>query len=48
MIGIMPPGADVMDVRTEIWLPLGLNPSNRRNRGQHSLRRDRPADSDGT
>ena len=26
VIGIMPPGADVMDNRTEIWLPLGLNP----------------------
>ena len=38
VIGIMPPGADVLDVRPEIWLPLGLNPSNRTNRGQHSLR----------
>ena len=27
VIGIMPPGADVMDNRTEIWLPLGLNPA---------------------
>ena len=26
VIGIMPPGADVMDNRTEIWTPLGLNP----------------------
>ena len=26
VIGIMPPGADVMDIRPEIWLPLGLNP----------------------
>jgi hypothetical protein len=25
VIGIMPPGADVMDNRTEIWTPLGLN-----------------------
>jgi predicted permease len=37
VIGIMPRGADVMDNRTEIWLPLGLNPANRRNRGNHFL-----------
>ena len=37
VIGIMPPGADVMDNRTEIWLPLGLNPGNRQNRGNHFL-----------
>jgi predicted permease len=37
VIGIMPPGADVMDNRTEIWTPLGLNPSNRQNRGSHFL-----------
>ena len=37
VIGIMPPGADVMDNRTEIWLPLGLNPGNRQNRGSHFL-----------
>ena len=37
VIGIMPPGADVMDNRTEIWMPLGLNPGNRRNRGNHYL-----------
>ena len=33
----MPPGADVMDNRTEVWLPLGLNPANRQNRGNHYL-----------
>ena len=38
VIGIMPPGADVLDIRPEIWLPLGLNPSNRANRLAHSLR----------
>ena len=38
VIGIMPPGADVLDIRPEIWLPLGLNPSNRGNRGAHYLR----------
>lgn len=37
VIGIMPPGADVMDNRTEIWMPLGLNPGNRQNRGNHFL-----------
>jgi putative ABC transport system permease protein len=37
IIGIMPPGADVMDNRTEIWMPLGLNPANRQNRGGHFL-----------
>ena len=37
VIGIMPPGADVMDNRTEIWMPLGLNPGNRQNRGSHFL-----------
>lgn len=37
VIGIMPPGADVMDNRTEIWMPLGLNPGLRQNRGSHFL-----------
>ena len=37
VIGIMPPGADVMDNRTEIWMPLGLNPGFRQNRGSHFL-----------
>ena len=37
VIGILPPGTDLMDTRTEIWLPLGLNPANRQNRGSHSL-----------
>jgi len=37
VIGIMPPGADVMDNRTQIWTPLGLNPANRQNRGNHYL-----------
>ena len=38
VIGIMPPGADVLDIRPEIWLPLGLTPSNRGDRRSHSLR----------
>jgi predicted permease len=37
IVGIMPPGLDLMDNRTEIWLPLGLNPANRQNRGSHFL-----------
>ena len=37
VLGIMPPGADVMDNRTEVWLPLGINPANRLNRGNHYL-----------
>jgi len=37
VIGIMPRGADVMDNRTEIWMPIQLNPNNRQNRGNHSL-----------
>ncbi len=37
VIGIMPRGADVMDNRTEIWMPLGLNPTNRLARGSHFL-----------
>jgi predicted permease len=37
VIGIMPPGADVMDNRTEMWFPLGLNPGVRTNRGSHFL-----------
>ena len=37
IVGIMPPGADVMDQRVQIWLPLGLNPADRANRAQHSL-----------
>jgi putative ABC transport system permease protein len=37
VIGILPPGTDLMDARTEIWLPLGLNPANRQNRGSHNL-----------
>jgi putative ABC transport system permease protein len=38
IIGIMPAGADVMDNRTEIWMPIGLNPNNRQQgRGSHFL-----------
>jgi predicted permease len=37
VIGIMQPGTDLMDNRTEIWLPLGLNRANRQNRANHYL-----------
>jgi predicted permease len=37
IIGVLPRGTDVMDNRTEIWMPLGLNPANRLNRGNHFL-----------
>ena len=37
VVGVLPPGTDLLDTRTEIWLPLGLNPANRQNRGSHSL-----------
>jgi predicted permease len=37
VVGIMPPGFDVMDNHVELWLPLDLDPSNRQNRGNHSL-----------
>jgi len=42
VIGVMPAGMDVMDNRTEIWLPLGLNPANRQNRGNPLPLLDRP------
>jgi predicted permease len=37
VIGIMPRGADVMDMRPEIWLPLGLSPLNPGDRRAHRL-----------
>lgn len=35
--GIMPPGADVMDHHTQVWLPLWLHPSMAEQRGAHVL-----------
>ena len=35
IIGIMPPGFDLADNRTQIWLPVRLNPANRLNRDFH-------------
>ena len=37
IVGILPPGADVMDHRTQVWLPLWLHPSLARQRGAHVL-----------
>ncbi len=37
ILGIMRPGFDVMDNRTEIWLPIGVHPVIRRLREQHIL-----------
>src|SRR5688572_14786483 len=37
VVGIMPAGFDVMDNHVEMWLPVQLKPSNRRNRGNHFL-----------
>jgi putative ABC transport system permease protein len=37
IVGIMPPGADVMDNHTEVWLPLWLHPNTARQRGAHVL-----------
>jgi putative ABC transport system permease protein len=37
VVGIMPPGFDVMDNKVEVWLPLRLDPANRQNRGNHYL-----------
>ena len=37
VIGVMPPKLDVMDNHVEVWLPLGLDPGNRQNRGSHYL-----------
>jgi predicted permease len=38
VIGIMPPGADVMDIRPDMWMPLGLTPHNPGDRRGHRLR----------
>jgi predicted permease len=37
IVGIMPPGADVMDNHTQVWLPLWLHPSTALQRGAHVL-----------
>jgi predicted permease len=37
IVGIMPPGADVMDNHTQVWLPLWLHPNTARQREIHVL-----------
>ena len=37
VIGILPPGVDLMDHQPEVWLPIGLNPADRKNRAGHFL-----------
>jgi hypothetical protein len=37
IVGIMPPEFDLHDSRSQLWIPLGLDPSNRQNRGSHFL-----------
>ena len=37
VIGIMPPGVDLMDSRPEIWLPIGIHPVIRQIRNSHVL-----------
>jgi predicted permease len=37
IVGIMPPGADVMDNHTQVWLPLWLHPNTARQREAHVL-----------
>jgi putative ABC transport system permease protein len=35
VVGVMPPGFDLHDSKAQLWLPLGLDPNNRQNRGSH-------------
>lgn len=37
VIGIFPPGVDMIDHHPDVWLPIGLNPADRRNRAGHFL-----------
>ena len=37
ILGIMPPGFDLHDSKSQLWVPLGLNRANRQNRGSHNL-----------
>ena len=37
VLGVMPPGFDLHDARAQLWVPLGLDPTNRQNRGSHFL-----------
>jgi predicted permease len=37
IVGIMPPGADLMDRRIELWIPLAFTDAQKRDRGSHNL-----------
>jgi predicted permease len=37
VVGVMPPEFDLHDSKAQLWIPLGLDPSNRQNRGSHFL-----------
>jgi predicted permease len=37
VVGVTPPDFDLHDVRAQMWIPLGLDPTNRNNRGSHYL-----------
>jgi putative ABC transport system permease protein len=37
VVGVAPPGLDIHDSHADIWLPMGLDPANRQNRGSHYL-----------
>ena len=37
ILGVMPPGFDIHDSKAQLWIPLGLNPENRQNRGSHGI-----------
>lgn len=36
VVGIMPPGFDLHDNKTQVWLPTGLDPTNKQGRGSHN------------
>jgi putative ABC transport system permease protein len=37
VVGVAPPGLDIHDARPELWVPMGLDPTDRRSRGSHFL-----------
>ncbi|NUQ12432.1 MAG: ABC transporter permease, partial [Gemmatimonadaceae bacterium] len=37
VVGVMPPGFDVYDSKAQVFVPLGLDPANRQNRGSHFI-----------
>lgn len=37
VVGVAPPGLDLHDTRADVWMPIGLDPNNKQNRGSHFL-----------